>query len=295
MILVTGAEGLIGRYISTKLEANGLEVRRFDLRRSATEDTRDKDAMREALKDVRGVVHLAAVSRVIWGERNPALCESTNVTALANLVELCKLSQANPWLIFASSREVYGQASQFPVPEDAMLQPMNTYARSKRDGELIMAQARQDGLLANICRFSSVYGCPQDHEDRVVPAFAIAAARGGKIHVEGSGNLFDFTIVDEAVDGLYRLIQATMAGEHLPPIHFVSGKGTSLSEVARLAIAHALAPVVVEEMPPRRFDVSSFVGDPARAEELLGWKAHSDLKETLPRFINQLAAGALTS
>jgi nucleoside-diphosphate-sugar epimerase len=290
MILVTGAEGLIGRHLLAKLVTCGLEVRGFDLRRSVTEDIRDQTALSHALKDVRGVVHLAAVSRVVWGERNPALCLCTNVTALEGIVKLCLTSSARPWIIFASSREVYGQASRFPVAEDAAKRPVNTYARSKRDGELIVEAAGRDGLVANICRFSSVYGCPRDHHDRVVTAFALAAAHGGAISVEGRTNIFDFTFVDEAVEGLCQLVHATMRGERLPPIHFVSGRGTTLGELAEMAAHHARAKVSLTEAPPRPYDVSSFIGDPRRAETLLGWTAQADLRDTLPKLVSQLAS-----
>jgi nucleoside-diphosphate-sugar epimerase len=289
VILVTGAEGLIGRRVSARLEACGVEIRRFDLQRSSAEDICDEKALCHALKDVEGVVHLAAVSRVVWGQRNPTLCRATNVTALERMVKLCLGKRARPWIIFASSREVYGQTSHLPVREDEVMRPLNTYARSKRDGELIIEAARRHGLLANICRFSNVYGCPEDHPDRVVPAFALAAAHGGVISVEGSMNIFDFTFVDEAVDGLCRIVQSTIAGEKLPPIHLVSGRGTTLGELAEIAAHHARGKVSIKDAPPRSFDVSSFVGDPGRAETLLGWRARAEISEKLPKFIAQLA------
>ena len=289
MILVTGAEGLIGRHLCTRLEAEGHEVRRFDLRRSPDEDICNRASLAAALKDVRGVVHLAAVSRVVWAERDPALCQATNVDALSTLASL-SLETSRPWMIFASSREVYGHPDRLPVDEDHRLRPVNAYARSKRDGEEIVRAASGVGLLTNICRFSNVYGCPLDHADRVVMAFAAAAARGGVMSVEGSGNVFDFTAVSDAVDGLWRLVQASLAGEQLPPVHFVSGRGTSLGELAEIAAARALGEVTIKAAAPRDFDVSSFIGDPARAETLLGWTARADLGTEMATLIAALAA-----
>jgi len=289
MILVTGAEGLIGRHLCARLEAEGLEVRRFDLRRSPDEDIRNRASLAAALKGVRGVIQLAAVSRVVWAERDPALCQATNVDALSGLTSLC-LETARPWMIFASSREVYGHPDRLPVGEDHPLRPVNGYARSKRDGEEIVRAASDAGLVANICRFSNVYGCPLDHADRVVMAFAAAAAHGGVMSVEGSGNVFDFTAVSDAVDGLWRLVQASIAGERLPTVHFVTGQGTSLGELAGIAAARALAEVEIKAAPPRDFDVSSFIGDPARAEQLLGWTARADLGTEMARLIAALAA-----
>ena len=292
MILVTGAQGLIGRHLSARLEAEGHDVRRFDLRRSASEDIRDTRALVQALDGVSGVVHLAAVSRVIWGERDPGLCAATNVAALEQLVKSCAASSARPWLIFASSREVYGQADRFPVREDAAKMPLNAYARSKVAGEAIVESAASAGLLANICRFSSVYGCPQDYPDRVVPAFALAAATGGTVRVEGSGNIFDFTHIDDAIDGLFRLVLATMRAERFAPIHFVTGQGTTLGELAQLSARHARAPVTIGEAPARSFDVCAFIGDPGRALALLGWQPQTSIADGFPCLVHEFAERA---
>ena len=288
MILVTGAAGLIGRHLCKRLEAAGLPVRRFDWKSSATEDICNPEALAAALNGVTGVIHLAAVSRVVWAERNPALCTAINVDALAGLVDAC-LNRARPWLIFASSREVYGNPGRLPVHEDDALQPINVYGRSKRDGELIVQSARDSGLLANVCRFSNVYGCPLDYEDRVAMAFAAAAARGGAISVEGSANTFDFTHVADVVDGLWLMVQATMHGERLPPVQFVSGQATTLGELAQIAASQAIGRTRVDEAPPRDFDVTAFVGDPARAKALLGWSVQTGLREGMSDLIASLA------
>lgn len=290
MILVTGAAGLIGRYLCARLERDGVAVRRFDLRNGSAEDVRHHDALAAALQGVTGVVHLAAISRVIWAEHDPALCAATNVEALESLVGLCLQCRPRPWLIFASSREVYGNPERLPVREDDPLQPINVYGRSKRDGERLVQAGLEAGLIANICRFSNVYGCPQDHADRVVMAFAAAAARGGVISLEGGDNTFDFTSVDDVVDGLCRLIQASAAGERLPPIHFVSGTGTTLRALAGMAVAKARGPVRIDETPTQGFRVSAFVGDPSRAQALLGWTAQTDLGQGLSQLIKTLAA-----
>ena len=222
---------------------------------------------------MQGIVHLAAVSRVIWGERDPEYCWSVNVQAMRSLLHLCMNLPARPWLIFASSREVYGNATTIPVSEDAEFKPLNTYARSKSEGERLVQAATRDGLLANICRLSSVYGCPWDYRDRVVMAFARTAASGGTMRLEGATNTFDFTQVGDVVEGLWHVVEATMARERLPPIHFVTGEGTSLLQLAKIAERNALKPVKLEEAPSRDFDVTYFVGDPTRAWNLLGWKA----------------------
>jgi hypothetical protein len=64
------------------------------------------------------------------------------------------------------------------------------------------------------------------------------------------------------------------AGEaKLPPVHLASGRGTSLGDLARLAIDAADGRSRLIEAAPLGYNVSRFVGDPSRARRLLGWEA----------------------
>lgn len=287
MILITGSSGLLGSRLSAVLLARGLEVRPFDIRRSLAEDTRDGDALRAALEGVEGVVHLAAISRVVWAERHPVLADAINVGALRTLLDVAVAMRRKPWIVFASSREVYGDAPELPVAEDAPLRPLNVYARGKVAGERLVSEARAAGLTTAVCRFSNVYGAVHDHADRVVVAFARAAAQGGRLRLEGADNVFDFTHVEDVIEGLATLVAALRAGEVLPPIHFVSGTATSLSALAALAVQAAAPGTGIEttEAAPRSFDVARFVGDPARARAILGWQAHTPLHSGFERLV----------
>ena len=289
MILITGSQGLVGRHLCIALEKAGQDVRRFDIARDQQEDVRDPHALASALRGVTGVVHLAAMSRVVLAQQAPLECEAVNVTALTGLLRLCLGQSTRPWVIFASSREVYGAQDNLPVAEDAALRPMNVYARSKVRGERLMTRAVEAGLVANVCRLSNVYGCPFDHPDRVATAFATAAARGGTMRVDGAQSTFDFTAIGDVVQALARLIEATAAGERMPVVQFVSGRGTSLINLARLAQSLGLAPVSMVEAAPRDFDVARFIGDPEVADRRLGWRARTTLQEGMAQLISQLA------
>ena len=291
MILVTGSAGLIGRHLVVRLRETNPGVRELDLRADPAQDICDPRALDKALEGVTGVVHLAAVSRVAWAEQDPALCLRTNVTAVDRLFRACSADPAR-WVIFASSREVYGSGRIFPVAEDAPLRPINVYVRSKRDAELIVETAREAGMTANIARFANVYGCRRDYPDRVANAFAGIAARGGRMRVDGGESVFDFTAVGDVVEGLCRMIDATAAGRVLPPIHFTSGTGTSLRALAHMAAAQARRPVEIDERPALDFNVDGFVGDTTRAYELLGWRARTPLREGLARLVDDLAEHA---
>lgn len=278
MIVVTGSAGLIGRGISASLRRRGVAVREFDFRTNRLHDTRDIAALSVALTGATGVIHLAAISRVVWAQQNRDLAEEVNVEALRGLLKIIGGMRQKPWIVFASSREVYGEQDHLPVREDAPFRPMNHYAHGKLAAEMLVEAARAAGLRTAICRFSNVFGSVEDHCDRVAVAFARSAALGGKLVIEGGENRFDFTISDDVVRGLGLVIDAIETGETLPPLHFVSGRSTSLYELADLAHQFARRPLSITEAPSRSFDVSRFCGNPERARALLGWQSEIDIK-----------------
>lgn len=138
-IAITGSEGLIGRAVVSAFQTLGYRLRRFDLRLPVGHPGRgnvlDAGAVARLVADCDGVIHLAAVSRVVWGERDPELCWATNVDGLRNVLDATHRQPRRPWVIFASSREVYGQPSVLPASEETPREPVNIYGRSKVMGE----------------------------------------------------------------------------------------------------------------------------------------------------------------
>lgn len=286
-VLITGSSGLIGTAVTERLLASGIACVRIDLRAVDPDhriDICESRRIAPLLDGVAGIIHLAAVSRVIHGEHNPVRCRAVNVDATRGIIEAALALPKPPWLIYASSREVYGQQDALPVKEDATLQPLNVYAHSKVAAEQLVGRAREASLQTAILRFSSVYGSIDDHHDRVVPAFTAAAVRGEVLRVDGTECCFDLTHVDDVAAGVIRVVELLTGGERaLPPIHFVSGRGITLLELARMAIEIGGSKAQVHAATPRIFDVHNFVGDPARARAILGWQATTDLRSGLSR------------
>lgn len=100
--------------------------------------------------------------------------------------------------------------------------------------------------------------------------------------------VFDFTHVDDVARGFVALIELLAAGEGAPPpIHLVTGRPTALGELAQLAVRIGRSSSTIHEAAPREFDVSRFVGDPSRAEMLLGWQPRIRLEDGLKRLIRE--------
>lgn len=288
VILVTGSRGLIGRHLIQILARDGCEIREFDIRGPERLDIRIEQQLDDAMSGIDGIVHLAAISRVVWAETRPDLVESINVGGLQKILEIAASRNKKPWVIFGSSREIYGNTDKFPVTENAPYRALNVYARGKVLGEQLMLKAAEAGLVANVCRFSNVYGCIYDHIDRVCMAFANVAAIGGTITLEGGDNVFDFTHINDVAKGLAYLVELTSSKEQLTPVQFVSGRGITLQELADISMQHGCDDVKIKHAPARTFDVSQFRGDPTRAREVLGWKATTSIEFGISRLIDEI-------
>lgn len=287
-ILVTGSEGLIGTAVCELLAKSGYRVEKLDLHSSdpgQRGDIRDEALMQQRMKGCRGVIHLAAISRVADGESDPELCWQTNVIGTEVIMRAAAAMPVRPWVLLASSREVYGEPGQLPVREDTPMRPVNVYGRSKAAAERVALAWRRSGVETAVVRLANVYGATNDHPKRVTPAFARGSVDGDVLTVCGRENTFDFTHLDDVALGLLSVVEALQAGEVLPPIHLASGLPTTLGELAELAVQLGGGRAKIAEIPTPAYNVSRFVGDPGRAHELLGWQARIRIGEGMNRLI----------
>jgi UDP-glucose 4-epimerase len=288
-ILVTGSSGLVGACLCDSFRAAGIEVVPFDLRQDGA-DIRDAEALRAAMDGCDGVIHLAAVSRVAWGEADPDLCNAVNIDGTANVAEVALSLGRRPWLILASSREVYGSLVRLPAHESDALKPFNVYGRSKLASEQIVAKAQRNGLRTATLRLSNVYGATNDHPGRAVPSLLSRAMAGESLIISGAETFFDFVHVEDCVQGFLTVARQLEAGKPVPVLHLVSGVSTSLGQLALAAAEVARSSSPLKVLPARSFDVPGFVGNPALAEKSVGWQATISLREGLERLHHDLLA-----
>jgi dTDP-glucose 4,6-dehydratase len=289
-ILVTGAAGLIGSALVEQLKKQNYEVVCCDIRLKDNPLSFFSEEVIPLLKECIGVIHLAAISRVIHGEQYPELCKKVNVEGTTKFLELCKLLPNKPWIIYASSREVYGEQKNLPVIEEsASLDPVNNYARGKVLIEELVTNLESFDFNVAVLRFSNVYGGLLDHYNRVVPAFCINALKGDPIRVEGKECVFDFTYLEDVVEGISLTVNHLQnIKSSLSPIHFTACKPCNLEELANIVLEITESNSKINFYPARNFDVSRFYGDFSKAKELLGWSPKHSLEEGLSKFIKSL-------
>ena len=282
-ILVTGSSGVLGRRIAPALEALGHRVVPFDIREpdrgapplTHSHDVRNLSAVQEAVEKVDGVIHLAAVSRVAPAEADPAHAHSVNVEGTRTVLEALRHGHSAAWFILASSREVYGEPTVLPVDENHRLNPKGVYGRTKVEGEqTVRKHAETEGRRAVILRYTNVYGSPTDYPERVIPSFVTAALRGEPLEVRGPDKLLDFLHIDDAVGAVREAIRCLeeSKGSGFDVFNIASGRGITLGNLAKKVIEATRSHSPVRVASSMDWEISSYVGNVAKAERVLSWK-----------------------
>ena len=293
-ILITGSSGFIGSALKRLLGEKGIEIITYDIKENPMDDVRNFSSLQAKLISVDGVVHLAAVSRVKIAHENPLECINTNIGGTINVLESVRefiSENGRPWVIFGSSREVYGEPVKLPVVETSHRKAINVYGVSKLSGEeLCKVYAENYGLKTRVLRFSNVYTGVNDHLDRVIPKFILQAFNREDLVINGLGEeIFDFTYITDTVQGIWGCIQEIERNSHLfDDFNISSGIPISLVDLAELIIKKTESSSKVKYTASRSYDVSKFYADPAKARKKLGFAPKIALENGINLAIKEL-------
>src|SRR5467141_879924 len=298
-ILITGGNGFIGSHLAEKLLARGDSVSLLDLKfNSNTQfldsekihgDIRDYKTVRKAVDGKDAIIHLAAVSRVAWGQEDPFNCWLTNQVGTVNVLEACKKAESKPVLLEASSREVYGEPLYLPVNEGHPKRPKSVYGLTKLSAEkACLSYSSKSGLDASvnhvIMPFSHVYGSERYLPESVIPKFMTKAIRGEDISLYGGDQILDFTFIDDTISGIMKLASASLEGDGSifgEDFHFVTGRGVSVSELSKMIIDLVGSRSRILHGAANSFEVRKFVGDLTKTHKILGYEPRVSLEDGL--------------
>ncbi|TAN39787.1 MAG: NAD-dependent epimerase [Nitrospirae bacterium] len=230
-ILVTGAAGFIGFFLSKRLVALGDEVVGLDnlndyydvnlklgrLKQLAFEpsfkpvriDLADRDAVARLFAEEKFdcVVNLAAQAGVRYSLINPHAYIDSNVNGFLNILEGCR-HHAVKHLVFASSSSVYGANTLVPFSVHHNVDhPVSLYAATKKSNELMAhTYAHLYRIPCTGLRFFTVYG-PWGRPDMAYFLFTRAILDGKPIEVFNHGRMQrDFTYIDDIIEGVVRVL-----------------------------------------------------------------------------------------
>ncbi|HEX3421635.1 MAG TPA: NAD-dependent epimerase/dehydratase family protein [Candidatus Udaeobacter sp.] len=202
-VLITGGAGFIGRHIVEYFQ-NRAKVRVLDDLRSGFKanlsglecqlivgSVLDRDLVREVMKGVDLVFHLAAMVSVPVSMQKPNECAEINAGGTTIVLEEATRARAKK-LIFSSSAAIYGDNPTIPQIESMPGEPRSPYATSKYEGERHCCAFTDEGRLPTVSlRYFNVFGpyqYPRSEYAAVVPAFIEKAIRNEPITIFGDGH-----------------------------------------------------------------------------------------------------------
>jgi CDP-glucose 4,6-dehydratase len=314
-VLVTGAGGFIGSWLTRRLVEAGADVvalapdldPRSELVRSGTAGCvtiapgvlEDPDAVARVVvgREVDTVFHLGAQTIVGAAHRDPVTTFEANVRGTYLLLDACRQARgAVERIVVASSDKAYGTVGDLPYTERTPLDGRGPYDVSKTATDLLaQSYAATYDLPVAIARCGNVYGGGDLNWSRIVPGTIRAIVRGEQPVLRSDGTFVrDYLHVDDVVEAYLALagwLDTThSAGEHS---HASDGIAFNFSAEAPLTVMEIYAAVCEAcggSVEPRVLgeaagEIHDQFLDSSRAQAELAWKAAVALGDGLTRTV----------
>ena len=304
-VLVTGAAGLLGGWVTPLLAAAGAEVIGFDIdwpraamKRHDGLDVVDGDVrVFGQLADLLGqgsgvdaVMHLAA--QPIVGEANvdPIPTFEHNIAGTWTLLEACRTARKVPAILVASSDKAYGDGGAADYEENMPLRARHPYAVSKACTDLIaQTYAESYGLPVVISRCGNLYGGGDVNWSRIVPGTIRSVLEGQPPLIRSDGTpVRDYLYVEDIAAGMLLLARAISEQPQLTGEAFNFGGGERLSVLD--VVGRILDQMGTDLEPDVRNEAANEIAEQRvgadKAGRILGWKPSYSLDEGLGRTIS---------
>lgn len=301
-ILVTGGAGFIGSHACKALARAGFLPVSFDNLSTGHADAvrfgplvrgdvRDASAIESALRahDARAVIHFAASAYVGESMADPSKYYSNNVGGMIGLLAGCRAAGVRR-VVFSSSCATYGVPETLPIRETSPQRPINPYGRTKLICEEMLRDLdAAEGLAHVSLRYFNAAGADpegelgerHDPETHLIPlALRAASGQGGPLGIFGTDYptpdgtcIRDYIHVADLARAHVLAVQRLLAGGESLALNLGTGQGLSVREIVSAIEAVTGRAVPVRLQPRRPGDPPELTADPARAAEVLGFRA----------------------
>jgi len=297
-ILVTGGAGFIGSHIVEYLVQRGDDVTVLDnLNTGKMEnlskvnndinfvngDIREYKLLERLVSDSDGVFHEAALASVQQSLKMKEKYFDVNVGGTENILKLAK--EYGFKVVYASSSSVYGNPKQIPVKESDDRSPINPYAQTKLEAELLVEKYFEMGVKVIGLRYFNVFGRRQSKEYAgVIKLFLERIQQGKAPKINGDGQQTrDFVNIDDIVKANILAMDSDINHKFL---NVGSGLPTSIIDLANLVIDASDLSLKPIHCPALSGDVKTIQADLTLIKKLLGWQPKTKLRDWIIEVIS---------
>lgn len=307
-VLITGATGLVGSWLTRRLVEAGADVvalvrdwvpqselirsRMIEHVKVVRGDVCDLGALERALGEyeIDTVIHLAAQTIVGIANRNPISTFESNVQGTWNLLEACRRSSLVASILIASSDKAYGDQENLPYAEDTPLQGRHPYDVSKSCADLIaQTYAETYGLPVAVTRCGNFYGGGDLNWNRIVPGTIRSALRGQRPVIRSDGRYVrDYFYVEDGA-AAYMLLAEQLRSR--PELRGQAFNFSNETEVTVLDLVERILRAMDSRLTPdvrneANHEIRRQCLSAARARQILQWSPLFTLDTGLERTIS---------
>ena len=311
-ILVTGSDGFIGSHLVEELLKNGHAVKAFVMYNSFNSwgwldtfpkdvlseieifsgDVRDPNGVREAIKDVNEIFHLAALIAIPYSYHSPDSYVDTNIKGTLNVLQAARDFEIDRVLVTSTS-EVYGTAQYVPIDEKHPYQGQSPYSATKIGADrLAESFYRSFDMPITIVRPFNTYG-PRQSARAVIPTIIMQLLSGKeKIELGSLAPSRDFTYVKDTVKAFLEISksEATIGEE----INIASQREITIGELAQELIKQINKDASIlcseERLRPEKSEVNRLLGSNEKIKRLTGWEPNYTFEDGLSETIKFIKA-----
>ena len=307
-VLVTGADGFIGSHLTESLLEKGYDVKAFTMYNSFNTwgwldtlpkdklsqieifsgDVRDPNGVREAMKGMDGVFHLAALIAIPFSYHSPDSYVDTNIKGTLNVLQAARELETERIMITSTS-EVYGTAKYVPIDENHPYQGQSPYSATKIGADrLAESFYRSFNLPVSIVRPFNTYG-PRQSARAVIPTI-ISQLLSGKEEIK-LGSLTptrDFNYVKDTAAGFIAIAESDKTiGEE---INIATQREISIGDLANEIIRqiNPTARIICDEqrLRPEKSEVNRLLGSNEKIKRLTNWEPKYTFTDGISETIN---------
>lgn len=306
-VLITGADGFIGSHLTEALVNSGYDVRAFvcynsfnsngwldtvssDIKKKIEffpGDIRDPNGVREAMKGIDVVFHLAALIAIPFSYHSPDSYIDTNVKGTLNIIQAARDNKVKRMLVTSTS-EVYGTAQFVPITELHPKQPQSPYSASKIGADAIADSFyRSFDLPITIVRPFNTFG-PRQSARAVIPTIISQLLNGAQeIKLGDITPTRDLLFVKDTVNGFLKIAQCDELIGH--EVNIATQSEISVGDLALQLInqINPSAKIITDtiRLRPEKSEVFRLFGSNEKLKSFTDWSQKYTLAEGLSETI----------
>ena len=311
-VLITGADGFIGSHLTEFMVKKGYGVHAFVYYNSFSSygwldtlsaeikskihffagDIRDPNGVREAMKGIDMVFHLAALIAIPFSYHSPDSYIDTNVKGTLNVLQAARDNNVERVLVTSTS-EVYGTAQFVPITELHAKQPQSPYSASKIGADAIADSFyRSFDLPITIVRPFNTFG-PRQSARAVIPTIITQLLNGAEeIKLGDITPTRDLLYVRDTIDGFLKIAECKeLIGEE---VNIATQSEISIGDVAQVLIneINPKAKIITDDirLRPEKSEVFRLFGSNEKLKSFTHWQQNytltQGLNETIAWFRN---------